>query len=175
MEIVPLNEEYLKEAEKLLEKVFYPSKEEKLTLISSLYPNKYEKYLKKHSFKELKYYVLVENKKVIGMIGLYAYDKKSYWLGWFCVEKKYRGKGFGKKLLDFAIDKSKKRRVLYLYTENSKEFETARKLYAKYGFELYKIEGKFLYYKFDFLKHKDKFVNVFSDIKPCNNKTYKKD
>ena len=106
MKIVPLNEKSLKEAEKLLEKVFHPSKEEKLTLISSIYPKKYEEYLKKHNFKELKYYVLVENKKFIGMIGLYAYDKESYWLGWFCVDEKYRSKGFGKKLLDFAIYKA---------------------------------------------------------------------
>jgi len=174
MKIVPLNEKYLSSAEKLIEKVFNTSKEEKKTLISSLYLQKYKNYLQKHGFRELKYYVLVEDEKVIGITGLYAYDKDSYWLGWFCVDKKYRNKGFGKKLLDFAIYKTQIKNFLYLYTEDCDEFKKARKLYEKFGFELYKREGKFLYYKFDFLKHKDKFVNVFSNIEPCNNKTYKK-
>ena len=175
MKIVPLNERYLNEAEKLIEKIFQPTEEEKLTLRSSIYPEKYKDYLQKHGFIELKYFVLVENDKVIGLTGLYAYNEKSYWLGWFCVDEKYRNKGFGKKLLDFAIYKAQTKKFLYLYTENSKKFQKARKLYEKYGFELYKQEDKYFYYKLVFLKHKNKQINFFSKIKPCNNKTYKKD
>ena len=168
MQIVPLNETYLKEATELLKKVFNPSKEEKLTLKASLYPQKYKDYLKKHQFIELNYYVLVENEKVIGLTGLYAYDDNSYWLGWFCVDEKYRNKGYGKKLLDFSIYKAQKRKFLYLYTENFDEFKKAINLYERYGFELFNKEHQYLYYRLDFSKTNIKTINQldskFKDI-----------
>lgn len=151
MEIIPLNEKHLSSTEKLLKKVFNPSKEDMLTLISSLYPEKYKKYLQENGFIELKYFILIEDNQLIGLTGLYAYNKVSYWLGWFCVDDKYRNQGYGKKLLDFAIYKAQNRKFLYLYTEDSDEFKTARKLYKQYGFELYK-KDKYLYYKLDFSK-----------------------
>ncbi len=163
MEIVELNETYLNDAIRLVEKIFNPSKNDKLSLTASIYPEKYQNYLQKNGFIELKYYVLVDEENVIGITGLYAYDDESYWLGWFCIDEKYRNKGLGHVLLNLSISYASNRKCLYLYTEELDEFKIARKLYEKYGFELYKREGKFIYYKFDFAKHKDKFVSVFSD------------
>jgi GNAT superfamily N-acetyltransferase len=89
----------------------------------------------------LKYWVALNNRnKVVGIIGLYTltYDEgEAYWLGWYCVDPKFRRKNIGKLLLNFAIDKAKKegKKWLRLYTSNAPNEKMANKIYDKLGFK----------------------------------------
>lgn len=54
------------------------------------------------------YYILVENKKKLGVIGLHVYWKNLGEIRSFIIESKYRRKGYGSKLLNFALKEAKK-------------------------------------------------------------------
>jgi GNAT superfamily N-acetyltransferase len=89
------------------------------------------------------YYWVVLNlqKEVIGVTGLYQTpkDKKhAYWLDWTCVDPDIRGKGLGKQLLNFAIDRAKSYRIPYLrlYTSDLPDYAIAIRLYESLGFKL---------------------------------------
>ena len=84
----------------------------------------------------LKYW-LVENKgKVIGICGLYSYKStpKDVWLGWFGVLEDERGKGYGKEILNYMIQSAKDLGYenFRLYTDEIAN-EKAIKLYEKIG------------------------------------------
>lgn len=102
----------------------------------------------------LKYWVAVDDDKdrVVGVIGLYKElkdAKDTYWLGWFCVDPAFRGKGIGTKLLKFAINKAKKqnKKYLRLYTSTDIVEADAQRLYEKHGFKTmdkpHRFEGRF--------------------------------
>jgi ribosomal protein S18 acetylase RimI-like enzyme len=91
--------------------------------------------------KRLGYHVAVEGRKVIGIIGLYCMDEDSheaYWIGWFCVNPAFRGRGLGSKLLDLAIKNTKAdgKRFLRLYTSDDPNESAAQRLYEKKGFSV---------------------------------------
>ena len=103
----------------------------------------FEKNKKKHKEFEVtssRYWIAREKDKVLGVIGLYtlSYDEKeAYWIGWYCVDIKARGKGVGKALLDFVIKKAKKdgKKRLRLYTSNDPNERKANEMYDKLGFK----------------------------------------
>lgn len=83
--------------------------------------------------------------KVIGTTGIYVLaddEEDSAWLGWFCVDEKHRGKGYGQRLLEFTMQKGREmgKKKLKLYTSTEPSEEVAQKLYAKKGFILFKEE-----------------------------------
>jgi ribosomal protein S18 acetylase RimI-like enzyme len=86
-----------------------------------------------------KVYVCVDGEEVIGVIGycLDYYETNNYWLGWFYIHKKYEGKGYGKKLLEYIIKKLQGKRVrkLFVNTSSNKFYLRALKMYLKYGFK----------------------------------------
>ena len=145
IEIKPLSKETLNSASKLTLSVFhskktdedYPPKWFKASLNSKTNKKTYNDL----DVKDLKYYVALDDKdKVLGIIGYYTleYDEKeAYWLGWYCVDPKSRGKGVGKLLLEFIIKKTKKDRKtwLRLYTSNEPNEKRANKIYDKLGFK----------------------------------------
>jgi len=48
-----------------------------------------------------------ENNNVVGTTGIYTYIKdenEAIWLAWFCVDPEQRGKGIGKKLIEYSIN-----------------------------------------------------------------------
>jgi len=105
------------------------------------YPGKWLKYpveMKGKLSLDIKYWVVVENHKVIGISGLYTMpkDSDSSWLGWTCVDKKFRGKKIGSKLLNFVIKKARKnnKKFLKLYTSTNKNERIAGMMYKKKGF-----------------------------------------
>ena len=77
-----------------------------------------------------------ENDKLVGMVGLYAYKAylKDAWLGWFGVLEKFRRKGFGAQLFEFAKKQAKDMGFenLRLYTDDIDNF-VATKFYDKMG------------------------------------------
>ncbi len=108
---------------------------------------------------EFKYYLatIIINKKerVIGITGHYTEDIEGkdngiIWLGWFGVLEKYRGKGYGKELLEKSINKVKKFKgiglkqrfkELRLYTTKDEKHEAkARLMYRKRGFKQYRMD-----------------------------------
>jgi len=90
------------------------------------------------------------SKQVIGLTGIYTEeDGETCWLGWFCIDEAYRGKNFGKKLLEFSIQQARKmeKKYLHIHTYNASRFKKAITLYERMFFYRYAIEGKNLYYK----------------------------
>ena len=148
MKIVALTKDNIKKASNIANKIFYyedilPEKFFK----ASFKPKEFNKLLNiQQKIETCKYYVAInEKKEVIGTTGLYSIEddeKNKYWLGWFCVNQKYRGQGIGQKLLDFTINKAKKKGAKYLnlYTSTNPLEENAQKLYKKNKF--YKINKK---------------------------------
>lgn len=93
------------------------------------------------------YYIVYENNEVVGISGLYidefTQEKGVVWLGWFGVAPAFRGKGFGRKILEQTIERAKKKGfdILRLYTSPTNL--TACNLYNKVMdiCENYMLEG----------------------------------
>ncbi|MBI5803895.1 GNAT family N-acetyltransferase [Candidatus Pacearchaeota archaeon] len=143
MKIISLNKKNVDEASSLLLDVFHSEKKDidypPKWLKASLNPEKNKKLYAKFDVKYLRYWVAVSEKKVVGIVGLYTHaygEKESYWLGWYCVSPEFRGRGVGKALLEFAIDKSRKagKKWLRLYTSNDPGEKRANQIYDKLGF-----------------------------------------
>ena len=113
MIIKPLSFDRLEESNTLRNRVFkYLSLEEKQTLNASLDPQNHSSILAKLALMSLEYWVAIYENKVVGLIGLYeetSDHEDSIWLGWYCVDEKYRGLTIGKKLISFAIEEAKKK------------------------------------------------------------------
>lgn len=152
MIIKPLSFDRLEESNTLRNRVFkYLSLEEKQTLNASLDSQNYSSILAKLALMSLEYWVAIYENKVVGLIGLYeetSDHEDSIWLGWYCVDEKYRGLTIGKKLISFAIEEAKKKNkyFLKLYTTLHDEYAVARDLYEKLGFFVTFHKGKTLHY-----------------------------
>jgi GNAT superfamily N-acetyltransferase len=148
IKIDPLSEKTLTSACKLTLDVFHPNINDKdyppKWLKASLKPEINKELYLEFDIMSLKYWVALDtNNRVFGIIGLYtlSYDEKeAYWLGWYCVDPKSRGKGVGKLLLNFVISKAKKdgKKWLRLYTSNEPNERRANEIYDKLGFKLIK-------------------------------------
>ena len=103
------------------------------------------------------YYLAYDNEKLIGITGIYSFEKiketNSLWLGWFGISPAFRGKGYGKALLEQTIDlvknyakKDKRIKYFRLYT-SSRDNPTACKMYREVmDFEeKYDFHGDFNY------------------------------
>ena len=95
----------------------------------------------------MRYWVAVDERaEICGITGLYNERKDredTVWLCWFCVDPKYRGRGLGKKLLEFSIEKARGygKKRLCLYTTTDPNEAGAQLLYEKYGFKITKIKN----------------------------------
>ena len=93
------------------------------------------------------YYIVYENNEVVGITGLYidefTQEKGVVWLGWFGVVPAFRCNGYGHKILNFTIEKAKKKGfdILRLYTSSTNL--SACRLYNKVMdiCEVYTLEG----------------------------------
>jgi GNAT superfamily N-acetyltransferase len=152
--IEPLSYMTLKAAESLRDRIFENDlkKIEKNLLLASLDPKRYKRIYEKNGVLGLSYWVARDkiSKQVIGLTGIYTEeDGETCWLGWFCIDEAYRGKNFGKKLLEFSIQQARKmeKKYLHIHTYNASRFKKAITLYERMFFYRYAIEGKNLYYK----------------------------
>jgi len=150
-----LTTDTLNNAIMLRNKVFLDLKSyEKETLQASLDKSTHEGCWKKNGLKSMQYFIMLDTTKdeIIGLTGIYSEERDSddmCWLGWFCIDKEYRGQGLSKKLLDFSIERAKQlnKKYLHLYTYNSKKYIPAMKLYERYNFTIYDRDEKDIYYK----------------------------
>jgi len=164
--VEPLSKCTLKSATALQCSVFKDlNSDEKQSLAASLDKEQYESVYKNLYIKDMQYWVAkdIASGKVIGLTGLYTEpeeDENICWIGWFCVDDSYRGKGYGNDLLSFTKqmtktfgfdDRLEGYDQLHLYAYDSKEFKVAINLYMKSGFEEYspkfKIQKKNKYLK----------------------------
>jgi ribosomal protein S18 acetylase RimI-like enzyme len=145
MRIEPLSKETLKGAMEMLNKVFpvQTKRESSDYWLPKSISGSYKK-SRYPSVRYCKYWVAVEDGKVVGITGLYSLEedwKDALWLSWFCVDPSCRGRGLGTKLLDLAIENARKegKKFLRLYTSPDDPNESAaQKLYEKRGFVITK-------------------------------------
>lgn len=97
----------------------------------------------------VKYYLAYLKDTPIAITGLYYYPnyQDEMWLAWFGVLPDYQGKGYGKDVLKWSINKSlsEGKRVLRLYTDES-AMSKAVNLYKSFGFIGEKYTGEKLDY-----------------------------
>lgn len=87
-----------------------------------------------------------ENKNIIGY-GHLDFEK-NIWLG-ICVCEKFRGKGFGKKIMNFLLEYAKNNNIEEIYLTVDKDNIIAKKLYEKNNFIVEKETDNF----FKMVKH----------------------
>jgi GNAT superfamily N-acetyltransferase len=164
IKIEKLTEKYLEDASRLADTVF---KDEPIlpsvAFEASLDQNKLDKLNEKSTGEiySLEYFVAVdETGKVLGTTGLYALEEdkqEAYWLGWYCVDLKFRGKHIGSKLLDFTINIARERgkKILRLYTSPSDDEKKAQDVYDSRGFKTTGMEKK----------ENSKFETIYKELK----------
>lgn len=145
IKIEPLSKKTLSDACELTLKVFHPKASDEdyppKWIKASLNPKANKNTYSDLDVKSLQYWVALNDKdKAIGVIGLYTLihdEEEAYWLAWYCVGPKSRGKGIGKALLDYVVAKAKKdgKRWLRLYTSNDPNEKRANEMYNKLGFK----------------------------------------
>ena len=71
-----------------------------------------------------------------GIMGGVVISKESNEIAWLAVSQPYRRKGYGRKLIEFAISKLNRRKDIFVQTfdKSAAEGEYARKLYLDFGF-----------------------------------------
>lgn len=141
MKIIPLSKENLEESLTVLHKCFdsfndieHPDK----WFPASLEPEHNKELYDSLKVKDCRYFVAVDQKgKIIGTTGLYHFDKEPTvaWVGWYCVDPTQQGKGYGKKILEWTINKARQEGNTSLKLYTRPDFDTALALYDKYGFK----------------------------------------
>jgi len=146
MNIIPLSKKYLEETVKMTGEIFpndiaaiySPSRSFRLSLKFEDKPE----LLKKNTRQRIGYWIVLNAKdEVIGVTGLYRMKtdpKELIWLGWYCVRADQRGKGLGRKLLEWTINMAKTEgyKKLKLYTSTDPNEARAQELYEKLGFKI---------------------------------------
>jgi len=88
------------------------------------------------------FYILENNKKLIGTIAIKNKGNKIAELKRMYVDKKFRGKGLGRKLFDKAIKFSVQNKFEKVILDTWNKFDTAKKIYKKNGFKVIGREGE---------------------------------
>jgi len=142
MNIIPLREQYLDETIQMTNAIFpedvdaewNPEKSFKISL-------------QRNDLATLGYWILLnEGGEVIGVTGLYQRGnedpKDLVWLGWYGVCADERGKGLGKELLEWTIEKARSEgyKRLRLYTSTDPNEARAQELYEKVGLKVVEEE-----------------------------------
>jgi len=79
-------------------------------------------------------YIALYNNEVIGTVSLYKVTAHQYELAKLAITEKYKGLGFGKALVEFAIQKAKSLQAKELVLYTTKRLAAAYNLYLTYGF-----------------------------------------
>lgn len=150
MKIVPLSKENIDETIELAHRVFpldaKSNNPPEKGFRKSLSPGKDDKswasITKGKKLAKLNYWVLLDDNvdKVIGVTGLYSFTdaQNEAWLAWFCLDPDARGKGLGRKLLEWTMAKAKEEgyTAFRLYTSTDPNEAAAQKLYESVGLKI---------------------------------------
>ena len=98
--------------------------------------------IKSHYFDKGGHFDVLEDAggKIIGTVGIYAMKGHMCELRKMYLNPNHRGKGYGKMLLDHAIDKAKELGFTSMILETASALKEAISLYRKYGFKPYKAD-----------------------------------
>lgn len=99
--------------------------------------NLYEVFRKEKSF----YFILLVDREIIGGAGVYpteGLEENTCELVKLYLKANFRGKGYGKILMNHCIEKAKTLKYQYMYLESMPELNIAIPLYERYGFEYLK-------------------------------------
>ena len=146
MNILPLSKKYLDQTIQLAQEIFpgdaehfwNPDRSFKFSLRLIDDPGLW----KERNLDKIGYWIVLNDvDEVVGVTGLYRTNEDPeglVWLGWYCVRADQRGKGLGRKLLEWTIEKAKSEgfKILKLYTSTDPNEARAQELYEKMGFKL---------------------------------------
>jgi len=95
-------------------------------------------YLKNYEPKRDRMWVGLAGEQSIGFIAVHHVTDRPGWaqLRWFFVEKDFRGRGLGSRLLERAVSFSKKAGYVGVFLWTVTDLDAARRLYQKAGFKL---------------------------------------
>lgn len=81
-------------------------------------------------------YVACAEDRIVGSIQILRQDAETAQLRWFAVDAAYRGHGIGSRLMDAAKAFCLEQGYTHVHLGTIDFLESARRLYARYGFEL---------------------------------------
>ena len=147
MNIVPLSKDYLEETIWLAVEVFrdHVNEEEnpERSLRTSLEFKENPKLFENDEVQELDCWVLLKDdtNEVIGLTGLYRRKgdpSDLVWLSWYCIRSDERGRGGGRKLLEWTINEVRDRgyKIFRVYTSDDPTEAIAQELYEQLGFKI---------------------------------------
>ena len=116
---------------------------------ASIERENHKDFILRHYLDTLEYLVVKNSpsEKIIGVTGWYTRtidSKDMIWLGWYCLDKNERGKGFGREILEWTINNVKEKgyKIMRLYTTTDPNEATAQKLYEDLSFKIIDEEQK---------------------------------
>lgn len=150
MEIIPMNADDLTASIDLANSVFWLEAKKKypeIAFSASIGIEPHSSYVTEKGTDDLHYWIAKEDGKVLGTVGLYheLETPDRIWIGWFCVSPDARGKGIGRKLLQFTVNRAKsdkEYKEIWLYTSRDPNEAAAQILYDKMGFQIMTEEAK---------------------------------
>lgn len=143
---IPLSQDNIQEAIDLVQAVFptdfatQDSPEEAYR--ASLDRENHKDFISRHHLDILQYFIVRDSAgKAVGVTGWYTETvgpKDIIWLGWYCLDPNERGKGYGREILEWTMNKAKEMgyKAMKLYTSNDPNEAAAQILYEKIGFNL---------------------------------------
>ena len=131
IELITFREEYFEEYKNIYNECFYDMRK---TL--DIKPYYFYSSIEELRDKKERIFILKENNELIGSVAILDNEIDD-----LIVNKKYQGKGYGKKLLLYAINKMQNLKVEKITLHVAKWNEKAVKLYENSGFKYVKIEN----------------------------------
>ncbi len=140
----PLTRENISQALELASAVFPHNKE----AVKSAYKDSLNSASERMKQRRMLEYFAVTDRhtgKIVAITGLYNQTQQppeEAWLGWFCVDINERGRGIGRKTLEWTIDRARTKgyRLFRLYTSTDPNEAEAQHLYESMGLKIYKRE-----------------------------------
>ena len=91
--------------------------------------------VQRHYMKNGCFWCLFDNETLIGTVALRTIDNNTAELKRMFVLPEYQGKGYGRLLLNYAIDYAKKQKYNKICLDTRKQFSVAQHLYRSSGFK----------------------------------------
>ena len=82
------------------------------------------------------FFCLVDQEKVIGTVALKKVDDYTVELKAMYLNRNYRGKGLGRRLMDKAVDEAKRLGYKSIVLDSMSQYKDALRLYEKTGFKI---------------------------------------
>lgn len=105
-------------------------------------PWSYSLFLSELSNRVASYFVALLRGRVIGYVGVWILWEEGH-ITTFAIHPKYRGKGFGKKLFQYALDYARACGCRYVLLEVRTSNTRAQMLYRKFGFQVVGIRARY--------------------------------